>query len=50
MRKKELDVKVRNELILHARYVKKKTLKEISLMFNLSRQAVLNIINSHENN
>lgn len=44
MRKKILDIEARNKLIMQSRYVEKKTLKEIALIFNLSRQAVLNII------
>lgn len=47
MKRKSLDVQYRNELIIQARYVEKKTLKDIALMFNISRQAVLKIIKAH---
>jgi DNA-directed RNA polymerase specialized sigma subunit len=44
MRKKVLNIETRNKLILQSRYTEKKSLKDISLIFGISRQAVLKII------
>jgi len=47
MRKKEVDIESRNKAIVFLSVVEKKSLREIQLIFNLSRPAILKIIKQY---
>ena len=48
MRKKTLDIEARNKAIVYLYHVENKSLRDIALMFDISRQAVLKVIKKTE--
>lgn len=48
MRKKTLDIEARNKAIVYLYHVEGKSLRDIALMFDISRQAVLKVIKKAE--